>query len=124
MMLQRAKSMCRMLSVLMAGLLAASVAMYADDALKVPTSEAMAAIVSKVPPEYPAMAKQLKVEGMVEMQVIITDTGTVDTVSTVSGNPILARAATDALKKWKFTPFKADGKAVKATTTISLNFKL
>jgi len=123
-MLLRARSIVRVLAAPMFCLLAATVGMYADDALKVPTAEAMAAVVSKVQPDYPAMAKQLRVEGAVEMQVGISDSGTVDTVSTVSGNPILARAATDALKKWKFTPFKADGKPVKATTTISLNFKL
>ncbi len=123
-MLQRTKGVLRRLAVPMICLLAASIVTYADDALKVATSDAMAAVVSKVQPEYPAMAKQLKVEGMVEMHVDISDAGTVDAVSTVSGNPILARAATDALKKWKFTPFKADGKPVKATTTISLNFKL
>jgi periplasmic protein TonB len=105
-------------------LLAAPAAMLGEDALKVPTAQALEAAVSKVQPQYPAMAKQLKVEGMVEMQVIITDAGTVDSVSPVSGNPILARAAVDALKKWKFTPFKSDGKTVKATTTISMSFKL
>ena len=105
-------------------LLAAPAALLAQDPLKVPTAQAMDAVVSKVQPQYPPMARQLKVEGMVEMQVNITDTGAVDTVSTVSGNPILARAALDALKKWKFTPFKSEGKAVKATTVISLNFKL
>jgi TonB family protein len=79
----------------------------ADDAKKISTEEAMAAVVSKVAPEYPVLAKQLKLTGTVEVQATIDEDGAVSDVTTVSGNPVLAKAASDAVKKWKFKPFKS-----------------
>jgi TonB family protein len=54
----------------------------------------------------------------------VTENGTVEQVSIVSGNPVLTRPASDAIKKWKFTPFTADGKAVKALVPVSMSFKM
>jgi protein TonB len=77
-----------------------------------------------VPPDYPAIAKQLKIEGAVELEVLVAESGTVEKVNIVSGNPVLTRPASDALKKWKFAPFTSDGKAVKALVPVSLSFKM
>ena len=79
---------------------------------------------TKVPPEYPAIAKQLKIEGAVELEAIVTESGVVEKVNIVSGNPVLTRPASDALKKWKFAPFTSDGKPVKAIVPVSLSFKM
>jgi TonB family protein len=70
------------------------------------------------------MAKQLKIEGAVELEALVTEAGTVEKVNIVSGNPVLTRPAADALRKWKFSPFTADGKVVKALVPVSLNFKM
>jgi protein TonB len=70
------------------------------------------------------MAKQLKIEGAVELEAVVTESGTVEKVNIVSGNPVLTRPAADAVKKWKFAPFTADGKVVKALVPISMSFKM
>jgi protein TonB len=91
---------------------------------KVTKAEGLNAVTTKVPPEYPVIAKQLKIEGAVELEAIVTEGGVVEKVNIVSGNPVLTRPASDALKKWKFAPFTSDGKPVKAVVPVSLSFKM
>ena len=100
-------------------------ACYAEDApKKVSKAEGLNAVTTKVPPDYPAIAKQLKIEGSVELEALIAESGTVEKVNIVSGNPVLTRPAVDAVKKWKFAPFTADGKTVKALVPVSLTFHM
>jgi protein TonB len=91
---------------------------------KVSKSEGLNNVTAKVSPEYPPIAKQLKIEGSVELEALVTESGTVEKVSIVSGNPVLTRPASDAVKKWKFAPFTSDGKAVKALVPVSMSFKM
>jgi periplasmic protein TonB len=95
-----------------------------DEPKKVSKTEGLNAATTKVQPEYPAMAKQLKIEGAVELEALVSESGTVEKVNIVSGNPVLTRPAADAVKKWKFAPFTADGKTVKALVPVSMNFKM
>ena len=96
----------------------------AQEPKKISKIDGLNAATTKVQPDYPAMAKQLKIEGAVELQALVTESGTVEKVDVVSGNPMLTRPAVDAVRKWKFAPFTADGKSVKALVPISLNFKM
>jgi protein TonB len=91
---------------------------------KVSRSEGLNAATTKASPEYPAIAKQLKIEGSVELEALVTETGTVEKVNIVSGNPVLTRPACDAVKKWKFAPFTTEGKPVKALVPVSMSFKM
>jgi TonB family protein len=70
------------------------------------------------------MAKQLKIEGAVELEAVVAETGAVEKVNIVSGNPVLTRPAVEAVKRWKFSPFTAEGKAVRALVPISMTFKM
>ncbi len=97
---------------------------FAQEAKKVTKTEGMNAATSKVPPEYPPIAKQLKIEGEVELEALVSESGTVEKVNIVSGNPVLTRPAADAVKRWKFSPFTANGKVVKALVPVSLNFHM
>jgi TonB family protein len=100
-------------------------AAIAEDALKkVPYDEAMAAVVTKAAPEYPPMARQLKIHGVVELEALVSENGAVESVNIVRGNPVLTKSAAEALKKWKFNPFMTDGKAVKALAQVGMSFKL
>ena len=85
--------------------------------------ESISAATSKPQPEYPAIAKQLKLEGTVNLNAFVIEDGTVDHVETVSGNPILVRSAQDALKRWKFAKQTEDGKPVKFVASVIFNFK-
>ena len=84
----------------------------------------MKAAKERVDPEYPAMAKQLKPEGAVQLEAHIAESGSVEEVKPLTGNAVLMNAAVAAVKRWKFTPFTADGKPIKAVADMSFRFKL
>jgi protein TonB len=109
-------------SLLMA--LGAGRAMAQDADLKVSGPDAMKAATTKVPPDYPVIAKQLHLEGAVEIEARIGEDGTVLSAKPLTGNAVLANAAVAATKHWKFTPFTEGGKAVKAVAPLTFNFKL
>jgi protein TonB len=104
--------------------LAAWAALGQDTPKRVTLPEATAAIVSKVPPEYPAIGRQLKIQGKVELEAVVAQNGTVETVTIVRGNPVLTKSAAEAVKKWKFTPFQNGGKPCRALAPLSISFKL
>ena len=104
---------------LTAGVLAAQ-----DAPKKVTKTDGLNAVTTKVAPEYPAIAKQLKIEGAVELEAVVTEAGVVEKVNIVSGNPVLTRPASDAVKKWKFAPGRKDGKAVATYVSVLVNFSL
>jgi len=97
---------------------------YGQAPKKVSKSEALGAIASKVAPEYPPVAKQLRIEGTVELEATVAEDGSVEDVNIVSGNPVLTKPAATALKRWKFTPFTDGGKPVKAVAPVSMTFKM
>ena len=82
-----------------------------EEIRKVSRNEAMAAAVTKVQPEYPSIAKQVKVQGAVELEAVVAEDGTVEKVNIVSGNAVLTRPAVEALKKWRFRPFTSERQA-------------
>jgi periplasmic protein TonB len=112
-------------NLLLAGVVVAlTLPLGAEEARKkVTQAEATSAAVNKVSPEYPAMAKQLRLSGSVEVEANIAEDGTVENVKVVSGNPVLTRAASAAVAKWKFKPFVANGAPVKAVTVLTFDFK-
>jgi TonB family protein len=78
----------------------------------------------KVDPEYPADAKEKHVEGTVVLNVDIDSEGEVARVELVSGHPMLAPAAMDAVLQWKYRPFTLNGEAVAVETTAQVKFAL
>lgn len=56
----------------------------------------------KVAPVYPDVAKRMNITGVVKIAVVVAPNGTLKTTKVVGGHPLLANAALDALKKWKF----------------------
>lgn len=66
--------------------------------------EGMRKVKSKVEPAYPPMAKQMHIAGTVKVEVVITAAGTVKSTKVLGGHPLLAAAAEEAVKKWKFEP--------------------
>jgi periplasmic protein TonB len=87
-------------------------------------ADAMKAAKERVDPQYPPMAKQLHLEGAVELEAHIGEDGIVGEVRPLTGNAVLMNAAVAAIKKWKFTPIMADGKPTKAVADLSFHFKL
>ena len=62
------------------------------------------------------------VQGKVWIHLLISETGDVESADVVSGDPDLARAALEAMKKWKFRPYIRDGKPVKVSTKMPFDF--
>ncbi len=91
--------------------------------MQVTEAAAKEAAVAKTPPEYPAMARQLKITGKVELEVTIATAGTVEDVRIVSGNPVLTKSCAKAVAEWKFRPFLEDGKPARAKAPLSFEFK-
>ncbi|MGO9318782.1 MAG: TonB family protein [Terracidiphilus sp.] len=81
-------------------------------------------LIQAPPPIYPPDAKAAGVSGMVELQIIISKTGSVDVHRVVSGNAMLQQAAIDAVKTWRYQPYMLDGKPVEVETMVNVAFTL
>lgn len=92
------------------------------DPLRVSEQEAEHSIVHKTRPEFPAIARQLKLSGKVVIDLMVDENGSVEDANIVAGNPVLAAAAQRAGKNWKFQPFRADGKPSKAVVRVNFDF--
>ena len=75
-------------------------------------------------PEYPLVAKIARVEGVVVLRVLIDRSGAMQEAKVVQGHPVLRDAALESLKSWRWEPFRVDGEAVTASTTVTFNFVL
>ena len=81
-------------------------------------------LVRKVVPVYPPMARQAHVQGAVKLQAVIGTDGTIQNLRLLSGHPLLARAAIDAVEDWRFKPYMLNGHPVEVETEITVNFSL
>jgi TonB family protein len=90
----------------------------------IPPGEAAALLLSKTPPLYPPIARAARVSGTVVLQVTISQTGLVENLRVVSGEPMLQQAALEAVKSWKYKPYLVRGKPVEVETTVNVIFAL
>jgi len=81
-------------------------------------------ILKKVAPNYPPQALQLRLQGSVEMQATISKQGNITDLKVLTGDSMLAHAAQEAVKQWKYKPFYLNGEPVDVQTMITVNFKL
>ncbi len=82
------------------------------------------ALIHKVDPVYPVQARTLRVSGTVTMEIGIAENGAVREVKVVDGAPILAAAATDAVRRWRYSPSLLNGKPTAVQKQITVVFKL
>jgi TonB family protein len=92
--------------------------------LELPAEVAEGSLLHRVEPDYPEAARQQQIEGGVVMEVHIGQDGSVQEVTVVSGPPLLAQAATAAVKQWRFKPRVVSGRPAEIRTRIILNFRL
>ncbi len=81
-------------------------------------------LVRRVAPLYPPLARQAKVQGVVVLKVQISKSGDVQKIELVSGHPLLAPAAIEAVKQWKYTPYLLNAEPVEVETQVTVNFTL
>jgi periplasmic protein TonB len=93
-------------------------------AIKISQGVTQGLLIKKVDPSYPLSAKQMHVQGTVQLEANIGKNGSVTNVKSLSGDANLAHAAIDAVKQWKYKPYTLNGEPVEIQTQITVNFKL
>ena len=81
-------------------------------------------LIRKVSPVYPKKARKKHIQGVVIMTATISKNGDIVGLTLVSGDPLLAEAAMDAVKQWKYRPYFLKGEPVDVETQIQVNFTL
>jgi protein TonB len=81
-------------------------------------------IITKIEPPYPALARQLRISGVVDLVAVVGTDGRIRELNLISGHPILAHAAMEAVKKWIYHPTMLDGSPVEVTAPIRVTFRL
>jgi TonB family protein len=87
-------------------------------------SDAESRLLQRVEPQYPAEALAAHIAGDVVLKVRVSEEGSVSVVSTATGNPILARAAGDAVRKWRYKPYGSQSRLRPFETDVTLRFSL
>jgi len=81
-------------------------------------------VIRRVEPSYPPLARQARIQGSVILQAEISKDGTIQNLRLISGHPMLAPAAIEAVKQWRYKPYFLNGEPVEVETQITVNFSL
>ncbi len=81
-------------------------------------------LVHRVEPEYPPLARQMRVSGTVEIEGVIGVDGRLHELRIVNGHPLLARAAMEAVRQWIYEPMTLNGDPVEVIAPITVTFRL
>lgn len=81
-------------------------------------------LIHRVEPIYPPVAQQARIQGAVVLTAIIDKEGNVQSLQLVSGHPLLARAAIEAVKQWRYKPFLLNGQPLEVETAVTVDFHL
>jgi periplasmic protein TonB len=92
--------------------------------VRVSTGVATGLLIRKVTPNYPQLAKQARIQGAVVLQADISKDGTIQNLQLISGHPMLAPAAIEAVKQWRYKPYLLNGEPVAVETQVVVNFSL
>ncbi len=96
----------------------------APQKLRVSQGVSQGLLIKSVPPVYPPLARQMRVQGNVELLASIGKDGSITGVKLLSGEAVLAHAAIDAVKQWKYKPYYLDDQPVAIQTQVTVKFKL
>ncbi len=83
-----------------------------------------AKIMHQVMPVYPQPARLARISGTVRLEAVINRDGVIQSLRIMSGHPLLAQAALDAVRQWVYRPTRLNGEPVEVLTQIEVNFKL
>ena len=80
-------------------------------------------LVHRVEPVYPPEARRANLEGIIALDIVVGRDGSVVSMRPLNGPDVLARAAMDALRWWKFEPYRVNGEPAVVETTLAVEFK-
>lgn len=83
-----------------------------------------ARLTHEVKPNYPVIAREARISGVVQLSAAIAPNGTVENLKVLSGNPLLVDAAVNAVKQWTYRPTYLNGKPVEVLTEVDVKFSL
>src|SRR5271165_518128 len=81
-------------------------------------------LIKKIQPNYPPLARQARIQGQVVLQAEISKDGSIQNLQLISGHPMLAPAAIEAVRQWRYKPYFLNGEPVEVETQITVNFSL
>jgi protein TonB len=81
-------------------------------------------LVKRIQPNYPPLARQARIQGTVVLHAVISKEGAIENLTLVSGHPMLAPAAIEAVKQWRYKPYLLNGEPVEVDTEVQVNFTL
>ena len=81
-------------------------------------------LIYRIQPDYPALARQVRIQGLVVLRAMISRDGTIENLQVLSGHPMLVRAALDAVRQWRYRPYVLNGEPVEVETEVKVNFVL
>ena len=81
-------------------------------------------LIYRVQPAYPPLARQARIQGQVVLRAMISREGTIEHLQVLSGHPMLAPAAVDAVRQWRYRPYVLNGEPVEVETQVTVNFVL
>jgi len=90
---------------------------------QVPAEVMQRLLLHRVEPVYPAEARQQNLQGVVALSIVVGRDGSVLGMRALNGPDVLARAAMDALRWWKFAPYRLNGEPAAVETTVAVEFK-
>lgn len=88
------------------------------------SDKADALLLSRTEPHYPAKARAARRSGNVVLEVLVGEDGSVSKIRTLSGDPVLAAAATEAVRNWRYQPYRQNDHPAQFQTDVTLNFAL
>jgi TonB family protein len=92
-------------------------------AVRVTEAEAKRSAIERPAPTISSLARQMKISGRIELEVTIGTGGAVESVKPLAGNPLLVESGVSAVRKWRFTPFSANGSPTTAVAVLTFEFK-
>jgi TonB family protein len=91
--------------------------------VQVPAEVMQKLLIHRVEPVYPPEARKDKLEGIIALDVVVAKDGSVVSMKPLNGPEVLASAAMDALRWWKFEPYRVNGQPAVVETTVAMEFK-
>ena len=92
--------------------------------IRVGGNVAKARLTRQVRPQYPPLARQARIQGVVKLSAVIAKDGSIQKLEVMSGHPLLVPSALSAVKQWRYKPTLLNGEAVEVLTNIDVNFTL
>jgi periplasmic protein TonB len=81
-------------------------------------------LIHRVQPDYPPLARQVRVQGLVVLRAMISRDGAIEDLQVLSGHPMLVKAAVEEVRQWRYRPYELNGEPVEVETEVKVNFVL